>query len=260
MKFLDEQWKSPPADYRIDGNTVHIWRSRFRPDSLPDRRFVNCLSEQEGRKAERFVRQSDRDRYVFAHALLRWILGAYVGCEPQGLVFETNQYGKPFLGIGHGGKDIQFNLSHSQDITLVAVARGASVGIDVEHTRAIPDAREIADRFFSADEREFLNSLPPVDFNDWFFTFWTLKEAFLKGIGMGLSYPLDKFSIIFPKRKADGAISISTDSICAYDWNIMWLSLEPFYSGALAVPRTIGKSEFFSVEDSIQDTALPFPL
>jgi 4'-phosphopantetheinyl transferase len=259
MKLIEEQWKSPPVDYRIDRNVMHIWRSRFRPNFLSDRKFVNCLSEQEGRKAERFVRQSDRDRYVFAHALLRWILGAYVSCEPQELIFETNQYGKPFLRIGHDGKDIQFNLSHSQDITLVAVARGASVGIDVEYTRAIPDARDIAERLFSADEREFLNSLPAVDFNDWFFTFWTLKEAFLKGIGMGLSYPLHKFSIIFPKSKADGAISISTDSIRAYDWSMMCLSLGPFYSGALAVPTTIRKPEFFCIASSIQEAGFPFP-
>jgi len=239
------QWKSSPVDYTIDRNTVHVWRSYFQPALVSNRKFLEGLSEEEIGKARRFVRQSDQDRYIFAHALLRLILGAYVGCAPQQLIFETNQYGKPFLASPGTGNDIQFNLSHSEDMTLFAVARGAAVGIDVEYMRRVPDARQIVNRFFSVDERRFLNSLPAGDFNKSFFACWTSKEAYLKGIGKGLSYPLDEFSIIFPSGESEGLISVCDDPANAYCWNIIGLSPGPGYSGALAIEELRSEPEFF---------------
>jgi len=245
MTGLKVQWKSSPVDYTIDRNTVHIWRSHFQTAFVSNRKFLEGLSGEEIGKARRFVHQSDQNRYIFAHAMLRSILGAYVGCEPQQLIFETNQYGKPFLASPGDGNDIQFNLSHSEDMTLFAVTRGARVGIDVEYMRSVPDARQIVNRFFSVDERKFLNPLPLVDFNKSFFACWTSKEAYLKGIGKGLSYPLDKFSIIFPNRGSDGLICIQDDQVNAYSWKIIRLSPGPCYSGALAIEDIKSEPKFF---------------
>jgi 4'-phosphopantetheinyl transferase len=245
MRGLNVHWESSPAGYRIDGNSVHVWRSYFQRTLVSNRKFEESLSKEEIEKAQRFIRQSDRDRYIFAHGLLRSILAAYVGCAPQQLVFESKQYYKPFL-IGPGGSDdIQFNLSHSEDMTLIAVARRTAVGIDVEYMRRIPDAHEIVNRVFSVDEREFLNSLPPADFNRGFFACWTSKEAFLKGLGKGLSYPLDKFSVIFSNIESDGLIYVHDDPMKANRWKIIRLSPGPDYSGALAIEELRSEPEFF---------------
>jgi 4'-phosphopantetheinyl transferase len=245
MARLNVEWKSPPAGYRIDSNAVHVWRAYFQPTLVSINKFEGSLSKEEIERAQRFIRQSDRERYIFAHGLLRSILAAYVGCAPNQLVFDAKPYHKPFLVSPGGSKDIEFNLSHSEDMTLIAVARGTAVGIDVEYMRRIPDAHEIVNRVFSVDERDFLNSLPPAEFNRGFFACWTSKEAFLKGLGKGLSYPLDKFSVIFSNIESDGVIYVHDDRIKAKGWNIISLSPGPDYSGALAIGELRCEPEFF---------------
>ena len=245
MIRLNGQWKSTPEDYRMDTNAVHVWRAYFELALVSNRKFVESISEEETERAQRFVRQSDRDRYVFAHGMLRSILGTYVGCAPQKLLFADNQYHKPFLEESANRNDLQFNLSHSEDLTLIAVSRGTAVGIDVERMRRIPDALQIVNRFFSLDERRYLNSLPPAEFEEGFFACWTAKEAFLKGIGKGLSHPLENFSIILSNGESVGLVNNGDDSVNAYSWKIVRLSPGPDYAGALAVEGLRSEVKYF---------------
>jgi 4'-phosphopantetheinyl transferase len=245
MIHFNTKWNLPPADYRIDPNTVHIWRAHFQPTLISKREFLERISKEEIERAQRFIRQSDRDRYIFSHGLLRSLLGAYVECAPQQFVFETKQHHKPFLVSPYCGNDIRFNLSHSEDMVLIAVTRGVEVGVDVEHIRKIPDALQIVNSTFSVDERKFLNSLPPGDFEESFFAYWTSKEAFLKGIGKGLSYPLDKFSISFLSKESESLVYIHDDQGNALCWKIIQISPGPGYSGALALEEPGCKPQFF---------------
>ncbi len=245
MAIIDEDWKSSPADYRIDPDTVHVWRGVFRSILLSNREFAENLSKEEMERAQRFVRHSDRERYIFAHALVRSILGAYLRCEPRQLIFNTNKYGKPCLVSPRGSNEIRFNLSHSHDMALIAVTKGIEVGIDIEHMRTVKDAHQIVNRFFSIHERQFLNSLPPVQFNEAFFDCWTSKEAFLKGLGKGLSYPLDRFSIMFSNRKPFGLISIDDEQVDAHCWNVVRIFPGPGYAGALATRAFVNDPRFF---------------
>jgi 4'-phosphopantetheinyl transferase len=234
MATLSDVWKSEPIDYAIDYGAVHVWRCELQSSHLSNMGFVGSLSTEEIEKAQRFVRESDRDRYIFAHALLRSILGTYLGCRPQKLVFGTNQYGKPFLVSPNGDNKIQFNLSHSHNMALIAVARQIAVGIDVEYIRRVSDAHEIVDRFFSTHERHFLFSLSPMDFKDAFFACWTLKESFAKGLGRGLSYPLDKLSVTFSNGRP-GNIVFCDSASDFHSWKMFRLSPGPGYSGAVAI-------------------------
>ena len=242
MTQLQEQWQSPPAVHKIGTGEVHVWRSRFHPHLRSEREFAETLSPEELARAQKFVRQSDRDRYIFSHGLLRKILSAYLSCKPQQLKFSANPYGKPFLTLPG---EIRFNLSHSHDMTLIAIARGIEIGIDVEYMRTIKDARQIANRFFSTHERRFLNLLPAADFDEAFFALWTLKEAFLKGIGKGLSYPLDGFSIIYSGSNPKALIFIDKESGEVYGWKVMQLLLGPGYSGALAMGTPKSEPKYF---------------
>jgi 4'-phosphopantetheinyl transferase len=149
MRRLTEQWVPRSVDYKIERGTVHVWKSLFKSDSLLSREFAGCLSKEEFEKARRFVSRSDQDRYVFSHGLLRTILGGYLCCDPRQLNFNTNQYGKPFLNTPFRDVEIRFNLSHSLDMTLIAVSCGAEVGIDIEYMREIEDARDIVNQSFS---------------------------------------------------------------------------------------------------------------
>jgi len=245
MTRLYAQWNSALVDYKIDCDTVHVWRAYFQPPLVSDREFLECVSKEELERAQRFIRQFDRDRYIFSHGLLRSLLSAYVDCAPQQIVIEAKQYHKPFLVGRDSSKDIRFNLSHSEDIVLVAVTSGAEVGIDVEYMRRIPDALQIVNSTFSIDERRFLNSLPLEDFEEGFFTCWTSKEAFLKGIGKGLSYPLDKFSVNFPSGTSEGLVHAQDDLGNAYSWKIIKLYPGPGYSGALAIEELSSQPHFY---------------
>jgi 4'-phosphopantetheinyl transferase len=246
-----EEWKPSPVDYGLGWHAVHVWRAFFQPALVCSRRFTESLSEEEIAKARRFVRPLDRERYIFAHALLRSILGAYVGCPPRQLILEKDQYGKPFLISGNSGRDIQFNLSHSGDIALVAVARGARVGIDVEWMRSVPDARQIVNSLFSIGERELLSPLSPPDFDKEFFDYWTSKEAFIKGIGKGLSYALDKFSVILTKGESHGLIRVHDSPTDDCRWKIVRTPPAPGYSGALAVEEVNSQPRFFHLDTDL---------
>ncbi|RJQ73889.1 MAG: 4'-phosphopantetheinyl transferase superfamily protein [Desulfobacteraceae bacterium] len=127
--------------------------------------------------------------------MLRSILARYIGCLPQQIAFSSNAYGKPALAGPADAEDIRFNLAHSRDAVLVALCRSHEVGVDLEYMRALDDLHHIIGRSFSAKERQYLDSLPADQVQRAFFLYWTLKEAFIKGIGLGLSYPLEDFTI-----------------------------------------------------------------
>ena len=245
MECYKNQWEAPPADYRIERHYVHIWRCQFQSALVYNRDFTASLSTNEIEKACRYIRAKDRDRYIFAHGVLRSILGFYISCSPAELIFEVNPYGKPFLARKCDSSDIQFNMSHSENMTLLAVTRGARIGIDVEYMRSVPDARQIVDRYFSSDERRFLHSFSPVDFERGFFYCWSSKEAFLKGLGKGLTYPLDKFSITFSKGESEGFLQVYEEPVNADCWKITRLSPAPGYSGALAIEEKGSKPKLY---------------
>jgi len=251
LTSVNPQWASPARNFNIGTNSVHVWLGRFDSDLLADREFGGGLSDPEKQKAQSFVRQYDRDRYVFTHGMLRQILARYVGCEPGEIVFETNYYGKPFLALPGQTIDIQFNLSHSHDVILIAVARGAAVGVDVEQIRNIQDAGGIIESSFSSIERQYLGSLSHSELTEAFFICWTLKEAFAKGLGLGLSYSFDKFSVISPCLRIETTVYPYLGSGRSCGWKIFRLSPEAGYAGALAVKVKTGETKFYEYRHNI---------
>lgn len=245
MRRPTEQWLPRPASYEIEPGAVHVWKSQFQFDFPLSRQFSRCLSKEEIEKASRFVSLSDQDRYVFSHGMLRTVLGGYLCCDPRQLNFSTNQYGKPFLISPFRDTEIRFNLSHSHDMTLVAITCGIEVGIDIEYMREIEDARDIVNLSFSSHERRILSDLPPVELKEAFYAFWAAKEAFLKGVGKGLSYPLDRFSILFSKTTNDGEVYISNGLVDAIHWHVLRFFPGDGYAGALATEIPVTNLEFF---------------
>ncbi len=143
------------------------------------------LSAAERDRANRFVFERDRRRYLAAHAGLRELLAARTGVPAAALVFEEGPFGKPALA----GQHCSFNMSHSEDVALVALADAGvgEIGVDVEMLRAMPDAAALARQNFSASENAELAALPSGDQSLAFLLGWTRKEACLKAIGSGLS-------------------------------------------------------------------------
>ncbi|QQZ39510.1 4'-phosphopantetheinyl transferase superfamily protein [Pseudomonas sp. SK3(2021)] len=113
------------------------------------------------------------------------------GVAPQQWVFASNAWGKP--AIVAPGAPMAFNLSHTEGLVTLALTLENSVGIDVESRQRTTDT-DLAERFFSASEVRYLSSLPTAERASAFISLWTLKEAYIKACGQGLSIPLDSFS------------------------------------------------------------------
>ncbi len=142
------------------------------------------LDAPELARASRFAFERDRSRFVAARLALRHILGATLGRAPAALVIDALPRHRPRL-VGVAGLD--FNLSHSGGLALVAVASAAPLGIDVETWRSVPDAAALAARLFTANEQAALRGLAGAEVDRAFLTCWTRKEAVLKSTGVGLS-------------------------------------------------------------------------
>lgn len=175
-----------------DSGQIHVFYTRADQISDPCllKQYRECLSPAEIKKADRYLKPSDQHLSLVSRALVRYLIFEFSGKHPQSLRFSTNEYGKPFLVEL---PDIHFNLSHSHGAVACALCRSAAVGVDVEDAGRHADF-SIANRFFSSSEAEFLSRASGPEKRKLFFDIWTLKEAYIKAVGKGLSIPLDSFS------------------------------------------------------------------
>jgi 4'-phosphopantetheinyl transferase len=156
-------------------------------------------------------------------------LGRSLQIEPREIQFVAGAQGKPAIAGGP-----EFNLAHSGDVALIALARDRAVGVDVEQVRAMPDADGIAARFFSAGEQAALAALPAAERQAAFFNIWTRKEAFIKATGAGLSFPLDGFTVSLGAGEDDCLLSAAGGPAVAARWRVQALSAPPGYAAAVA--------------------------
>ncbi len=173
---------------------VHLWlfrTSQLTPSAREGARSI--LDADERARSERFVFDRDRAAFIAGRAQLRLVLGLYSGTAPAQLTFSTNSYGKPALAGEAAAQDLRFNVSHTRTLVACAVTRRHEIGVDVEALGDPPF--EIADRFFAAPEIAALALLPAAARPQAFYDTWTLKEAFIKARGVGLSMPLETFAL-----------------------------------------------------------------
>lgn len=174
---------------------------------LPDAQRLAWLSAAEHDRAARFVFERDRRRYLAAHCALRQLLSTRTGVPAAGLAFDEGPFGKPSLS---GERRCAFNMSHSEDVALVATADAevGEIGVDVEMLRPMPDATALARQNFSASECAELAATPPDAQPLAFLLGWTRKEACLKAIGSGLSIAPNIFTAGLPM--APRSVEIAT--------------------------------------------------
>jgi 4'-phosphopantetheinyl transferase len=188
-------WAQPPTELPALEASVHVWAVRLDDPSVDLERGRDWLSPAERERAARFIFDRDRRRYLAAHIALHEILCHYLPIDPAQLSFDLGPNGKPKLHQTPTPSAIEFNLSHSNELALLAVAHGREVGIDVEHVRERFEFQEVAERFFTAKEVAAMRGLPSALQRQAFFKCWTSKEAFLKATGTGLSGALDEVEI-----------------------------------------------------------------
>ena len=163
-------------------NEIHLWQISLDSTRYDLSFLSKHLNDEEKTRMRRFQFQSDQEQFSISHAALQIILKDYLE-NNDSQIFLQGEHGKPSL------KDVPicFNLSHSHDWALIAVAQNCEVGIDIEKVNEEKDVSNISRRFFSEREANFILSLPPSEQVPAFYKAWTRKEALAKAKGVALA-------------------------------------------------------------------------
>ena len=227
-------WLRPPDDLDLHAHRVDIWRVSLDLSTETLRFLESSLSADELHRAARFHFSSDRDRFIAAHGCLRGILARYFHSEPGQLSFSTGSHGKPAIDLASSERGVEFSLSHSGDVALVAVAGEQKVGVDVERIRQGISAPVIARQYFSKSEVAELLALPSEHREVGFFNCWTRKEAYIKAQGFGLSLPLESFDVSLSPNEPAILRATRPDPEESARWTLQHLNVYPGYAAALA--------------------------
>jgi 4'-phosphopantetheinyl transferase len=215
----------------LTAGTVHLW---LRPLlASPDAIEVchELLLPEERERAARFRVERPRGDYILTRGTLRCLISKYLHTAPQEITFQYTNYGKPFVP----GSDLQFNVSHTDGLALLAFVMRRDIGVDVEKVRPQTDVRQLAERFFSVHERNALRDLTGDDLHEAFFRCWTRKEAYIKAKGEGLSLPLHQFDVSIERNPKQALISTRPDATEANRWAIQNVTVPHGYAAAVAI-------------------------
>jgi 4'-phosphopantetheinyl transferase len=165
---------------------VHVWKASLQrsPSELAALRAT--LSPDEQQRADRFRFPVHQQRFIAGRGILRSLLGQYLKCDPARVQFHYGAQGKPELVVAEDQPKLQFNLAHSEDLAVYAIARTYPVGIDLEKIREIEDLPQLTQRWFSVEEHAAIQAVPVTEQPMTFFQYWTCKEAVLKARGQGV--------------------------------------------------------------------------
>ena len=187
---------TPGSDLETTGSlpladrTLYIQEGELEVPAEELEELRGVLSAEERMRADRFRYERHRRRFIVAHARLRNVLGLVSDRRPTSLEFRHGKHGKPFLDGGPS-----FNLSHSGDRFLIGVSTSGRVGVDLEVERPVREMEALARKKFAPEEVRLFLATTPAERVGVFFRIWTLKEAYLKGVGTGLSTRLDSFAV-----------------------------------------------------------------
>ena len=216
---------------------VHVWQ--FDLDQENARHEL--LSADEHARAARFGLERDARRWRTGRSLLRRTLGSYLNSRPDTLKLDIGQFGKPFLP----GCSLRFNLSHSGSLLLLAVAEDQEVGIDAERLRCDFVPEELAAYVCSPPEQDALGETAAADRHAAFLSLWTAKEAYVKALGMGLSFPLPLLTLT-PGNCGHYEAEDLNQTHCGAGISVRRLPPLPGFAASLAVVGTLSTIQHFS--------------
>ena len=180
----------------MDSHEILIWY--IEPESIQDTaqlgRFFGWLSPEERAQHGRFRFDQHKHTYLVSHALVRSALSLMTQVDPAKFSFKTNAYGKPFIATPTQHEALHFNLSHTDGLAAVAISRHGELGVDVENKDRQILTQSMVEQFFAPEECLAVEQASEHERSTKMLEFWTLKESYIKAVGMGLSIGLDSFA------------------------------------------------------------------
>jgi 4'-phosphopantetheinyl transferase len=222
------------------------------------------LDDEERARADQLMHAIDKQTYVVAHGLLRGALARHSGVGAAALRFFRTPHGRPEVANATGAgaaPPVRFNLAHTRGMVGCAVTSSADIGLgvgfdigfDLEEAR-LPAPLEVAPRYFSHQERGALDALPAAEQDQRFYTLWALKEAYIKGRGLGLAIPLDSFSVA-PTARGRASLAVSTEGPADRQtgWTLRWWRLAGHAMGLAVYAPSQHFRVTFSVDTRLRD-------
>lgn len=239
-------WQSAPSQLRLADNDVHVWRADLDLTVDEVSKLLPLLEHHERNRAERFVFDKDRSRFIVARSILRLLVAQYLNTSADTIEFSHGPQGKPSL---REHSHLRFNLTHSDGLALYAFSLDRELGIDVESERRFSgmEIGEIVQNHFSRKEQSEFSSLDRRLRDEAFYLGWTRKEAYLKARGEGLQVPLQSFDV---SLTPGDPVILRSDDVAR--WELHSFCPEPDFVAALVVegahcklrywewPRTFG--------------------
>ena len=220
---------------QLQENEVQIWKLKLPQQANFVAQSYHLLSEDEKNRAEKYKFNEDRDNFISSRGVLRIIAGKYLDVSPESIKFSYSSYGKPFLSLTEYPIRVNFNLSDTKGLVLYAFTLKNEIGIDVESLHKIMDMAAVASRFFSINEVQRLKHVALAKRDDAFLSCWTLKEAYIKAIGEGLSCPLDQFEMAFTEGQKPSLLYSQWDENEKERWQMYRIQAPEGYIASLAV-------------------------
>lgn len=225
-------WGKPPAKLSISRSELHIWRISLDDVNHQLKYLISLLSQEERKRSKRFIFERDQHRYQVTHSMKRLILANYLDGNPECLRFEVGNHGKPALDNLRNSLKVQFNISHSHNLILIAITMEDLIGIDIEYYDKKCSIEGLGEIIFSPSEKIFFSALnSQEEKKEAFFRCWTRKEAYLKAIGIGLTQDLTSISVDLNKAvSSQDWLKISTlRQSEIMPWRLFPLDIDNYY-------------------------------
>jgi 4'-phosphopantetheinyl transferase len=218
------KWESKiRCDHNVD-NQIDVWQVDINEHLPYIDKLRDVLTPDEITRANKYLRSTNRDKFIISRGSLRFILSGYLKCPPASISFKLTGSNKPEID-GPSVPNLHFNLSDSADRVVIAIAT-SPVGIDVELTNPKFSYHAILNNNFSLSEAAYINL---NDSFKRFFLLWTRKEAILKATGIGLT---DHLKLI---PSLDGQYNIEGDLLStANNWQLSSFEISGDYIATIA--------------------------
>jgi len=216
---------------------IHLWECPLGdpPDAQLLARAMTLLSDAEKKRCAAFHMEKHHAEYALSRAMLRLVLSQYAPVRPEQWQFVTGSKGKPEIAGPALDTPLWFNLSHTDGLAVCVAGRVRDIGVDVENMNRKASHQELAKRFFAPSEYVHLRTLPPSLQRETFFRIWTLKEAYIKADGQGLSIPLDSFHFRFPPENPAQATLESNAESSPHAWSFFEFQPGPDHRVSIGV-------------------------
>jgi 4'-phosphopantetheinyl transferase len=233
----------------LNNNLAQIWAFDLDKIHLAVNLFYSFLSDDEIIRANKFRNQIDKNRFICAKGILRYLIYIQTKINPSSIKFSYGKYKKPALEEGQNQNLLKFNISHCKGVFCIGMVNDLDIGIDIELIRPIPDFLGLVKKYFSETEFRQIEKLSGESSLEAFYKLWTSKEAIMKLVGKGLSLPLSNFEILI---NSNGKININNPRKGVQN-HLDKIYLESFIIdkdiiGTLAMNTKVNEILYFKVE------------